>query len=1325
MDDPVDHALHAVRRHFDGEDGSYVDPEEPRPLTIYRGNAPVADEAGGSGREPTPAPPAFSYMPTPESVARQAARQPAPETKWPHEAMTEGERLVSNLGVEDLPKGETTMSAQPTNWERYMPHRRQGTFLKRWGEAADENAQSMSEGWKAAKEGNYGSGALGMAGGALGMIMSPLTGMERVLVRDPILQYTGDLKKAQEAEMVADTALTGGVRGMVTPFAKAGSLERMATEPWDRVRMPSPAAAGAATAAGAMLAPEDAEASKLSKAMEVARMAIPRELSPLGFYSHGAEAARGLSQAKGTPEQMLSNLRRAAVKPEELYHSGMVDQTATLAKRTMIESEYAPKIEAAKQAMDALNPGSPEFAQALLDPKSPESKAKRLYENTVGSMRKDMDSTMVLSPEWASRPSVTQEDLAQHFQKSMPQIEERVSGGVRTPISDEEFKANYNDLYDKFIVSSNRHPISDGELKDWSERQSISPTKFGEYVLPGGENYREVRLKLPSTWEPNVQEKYGRFGFEGPDGKYRDYYTKNDAEQAARSFARDSGVFKSQHWNEPDVIAHLRFTDRTGPNGEKVLHVEEIQSDWGQKGRESGFADPKAFENWQNSVAKANSVATDARQAHHALVDRIKSEIPPLERFQPGKESPMAYERRELEHHSMVSDALNANPEFKASAQRMIDTNDAVRDLWSKRPPEHGVAPGPYVTKTNEWTDLALKRALKEAAEGGYDKLVWTPGAEQAKRYSLSSHVDEIKYLKEPDGTYSVIPVKSGQNLDHLEKANLSIEELQSMLGKDVAEKIMANEGSRNGDFRVLSGQDLEMGGEGMKGYYDKIVPKRLQELIKKHDPSARVGYTDVMLPPKGGAGHNNPPFEAPGITITPAMRESILRGQSAHARGGEVIDHALHAVRRHFAGDEGSYVDPMGSVAIPEAREPSDEPGLVERAMNFVSQFNPVGSAEAADLSKLKTFMPHFAPTGKAVTRTGADILAKDPYLAANVPVLSKVKSAIPFEEMSVGHEKIPGFNEPYKPLSIENLEGAWAVPLLSDMSSSGSIIHKIGGKKLSSPLYTEGGGDFPRGPAGRGSGPAGWASMKDKAQTYMNSLERRIPEGERVVGIHTTMSPEAADSADMFYQAMLRQIPGSKITKASIADVDARMAENFPGWPGIMKTQKAEDFMQSLDLVDRKQLAKILDLAGQQKAGFPDVGQTRFAITEPRLFGNPRLRAGYSVSELDPRGGLVENPSYPHSNYTGSMAAPKSGAYLGGLPSSVHVKDIWSDWWDKLNPAAHDPKQWSKAQWGMLTQFPAQKIDAEMIDRVMKQQEEHKRIFGWRQGGEVSFEP
>jgi hypothetical protein len=72
--------------------------------------------------------------------------------------------------------------------------------------------------------------------------------------------------------MVADTALTGGVRGAVKQFGKAGNLEKLAAEPvTSAYRLPSPAATGAATAAGAMLAPEDAEAGAVERAMRAIR----------------------------------------------------------------------------------------------------------------------------------------------------------------------------------------------------------------------------------------------------------------------------------------------------------------------------------------------------------------------------------------------------------------------------------------------------------------------------------------------------------------------------------------------------------------------------------------------------------------------------------------------------------------------------------------------------------------------------------------------------------------------------------------------------------------------------------------------------------------------------------------------------------------------------------------------------------------------------------------------------------------------------------------------------------------------------------------------
>jgi hypothetical protein len=148
--------------------------------------------------------------------------------------------------------------------------------------------------------------------------------------------------------------------------------------------------------------------------------------------------------------------------------------------------------------------------------------------------------------------------------------------------------------------------------------------------------------------------------------------------------------------------------------------------------------------------------------------------------------------------------------------------------------------------------------------------------------------------------------------------------------------------GSYGNPAHYLAGQDLSVGGEGMKGYYDKIVPKRLQEIVKKHDPEAKVeqheipnsgeklrskrgdvdeimnwhpAYTNLSRQEQSARWNQMTQPErrrlmddyekaqsddvvAQGITITPKMRESILKGQTAYADGG-LVSRALSMLNR------------------------------------------------------------------------------------------------------------------------------------------------------------------------------------------------------------------------------------------------------------------------------------------------------------------------------------------------------------------------------------------------------------------------------------------
>ena len=78
--------------------------------------------------------------------------------------------------------------------------------------------------------------------------------------------------------------------------------------------------------------------------------------------------------------------------------------------------------------------------------------------------------------------------------------------------------------------------------------------RWGEHTLPGGENPQELvfKLKLP---EIRFEE----------DVHYPDEYNQ---------------------------VFHVRTKDRIAPDGDKILFIEEFQSDWGQSGRNYGFVEP-------------------------------------------------------------------------------------------------------------------------------------------------------------------------------------------------------------------------------------------------------------------------------------------------------------------------------------------------------------------------------------------------------------------------------------------------------------------------------------------------------------------------------------------------------------------------------------------------------------------------------------------------------------------------------------------------------------------------------------------------------------
>jgi hypothetical protein len=177
---------------------------------------------------------------------------------------------------------------------------------------------------------------------------------------------------------------------------------------------------------------------------------------------------------------------------------------------------------------------------------------------------------------------------------------------------------------------------------------------------------------------------------------------------------------------------------------------------------------------------------------------------------------------------------------------------------------DESVPDAPFVKNTSAWSMLAMKRMIRWAAENGFERIAWTTGDQQAERYDLSKQVSEIAYWKSGDEYGLVASDKMGMTVP-LNQNYFKPEELEGVVGKKIAQKIINDEGNhapkeshflpapsgQDGEIgrlsegiSVLQGEDLKVGGEGMKGFYDQILPNETNKLIKKW--GAKVGETSL-----------------------------------------------------------------------------------------------------------------------------------------------------------------------------------------------------------------------------------------------------------------------------------------------------------------------------------------------------------------------------------------------------------------------------------------------------------------------------------------------
>jgi len=263
-------------------------------------------------------------------------------------------------------------------------------------------------------------------------------------------------------------------------------------------------------------------------------------------------------------------------------------------------------------------------------------------------------------------------------------------------------------------------------------------TQYSEYTQPGAENYREVLLTNPdykgdpafelgekrSARLQELREKsLAAFDDIGPpltaaeEAEYKNLKRIDD-----QLFAKRGQGVSSPHWNEDDVVAHARLSDRqSNPNRNtgigKVLYIEEIQSDWAQMGRRRGFGllEPRSHSVKKNYTVQRFNQDTKEHELTPGYV------VVDDELYAKNPTGP--YARGENPVIGGVNNVYDTVEEAKEKAER---ASTAL---------QLGVAEGPLVGTTEKFTEVTMRRLIRKAADEGYDYIAWTPGEVQVDRW--------------------------------------------------------------------------------------------------------------------------------------------------------------------------------------------------------------------------------------------------------------------------------------------------------------------------------------------------------------------------------------------------------------------------------------------------------------------------------------------------------------------------------------------------------------------------------------------------------------
>jgi hypothetical protein len=271
--------------------------------------------------------------------------------------------------------------------------------------------------------------------------------------------------------------------------------------------------------------------------------------------------------------------------------------------------------------------------------------------------------------------------------------------------------------------------------------------------------------------------------------------------------------FTSHAFDEKNIIAWMRVNDREGPNGEKILFVEEIQSDLHQAGLTDGY-------NYTTKQKERSEKATWAVEIKAAkMMERLEEPFFGFDNFRQAI--------NEYKNWASMGDPPQGtvfyNPFENLTKKQRSLMNNAVAAAEKNELIQTG-GPTPNLPfKGDAWAELAMKRIIRLAVEGGYDQVAWTSGTQQLDRYAIDEFFSKITW--DPRDEQLVTYDTDGRMI---ESRHYTFDDLEGVIG-----------GARQAEIRF----QME---EARRKY--EVVPITTSDVIERGSNAIHVELEDPFL---------------------------------------------------------------------------------------------------------------------------------------------------------------------------------------------------------------------------------------------------------------------------------------------------------------------------------------------------------------------------------------------------------------------------------------------------------------------------------------------